>query len=123
MGARRGTKAGGSKRARPAGDGYWLEQVEAWARSGEPATVYAKRAGISVGAFYEAKRRLIARGRWSSSAGASREKRATFARVMAASEPAREAGFRVRLPSGATLEWASAPGVAELATLLGRLCG
>lgn len=123
MGKRRGTKAGGSKRARPAGAGYWLEHVEAWARSGEPATVYAKRAGISVGTFYEAKRRLIARSAWSASGGAARKKRATFARVVARSAPAQEVGLRVRLPSGATLEWATAPGVAELATLLGRLCG
>ncbi len=123
MGKRPEAKAGGSKRARSAGDGYWLEHVEAWARSGAPATAYAKRAGISIGAFYEAKRRLIARGAWSGSAGVAREQRAGFTRVVARAAPAPEVGFRVRLPSGATLEWATAPGVAELGALLGRLCG
>lgn len=123
MGRRREGKSGGTKRASPAGDGYWLEHVEAWAGSGEPATAYAKRAGISVGAFYEAKRRLIARGAWSPSAKAPREERVGFTRVVARAAPAQGVGFRVRLPSGATLEWATAPEAAELGALLGRLCG
>lgn len=123
MEQRRERQAGGSKRARPSGDRYWLEHVKACAQTGEPATVYADRAGISVGTFYEAKRRLIARGTWSPSEGVVTEKRSRFARVVQRPAPVPEVGLRVRLPGGATLEWAAAPGAAELAALLGKLCG
>ena len=48
---RRRSRAGLTER-----DRFWLRHIEASARSRTPATIYAAEHGLSLGAFYEAKR-------------------------------------------------------------------
>ena len=98
-------------------DRFWLRHIEASARSRTPATIYVAEHGLSLGAFYEAKRRLVRRGAVSP---APRRGRVSFAAVEVVPEVrVGEAGpFRLRLASGAVLEWASAPGIEVLGALI-----
>ncbi len=88
---------------------FWLKHLRAVERTGEPLNTYANRLGLSESSLYEAKRRLRACGviapapeRRGSSPG--------FARVAVAdSGGAAPASLRVRLASGALLEWSEAP--------------
>ena len=87
---------------------YWLEHLRAAEGKGEPLKAYAKRLGLSESSLYEAKRGLRACGMI-----APAPKRTTrsprFARV-AVSEPSHPpCSLRVRLASGALLEWSQAP--------------
>jgi len=101
-------------------DRFWLRHIEASARSRTPATIYAAKNGLSLGAFYEAKRRLVRCGAVSP---ARRRERVSFAAVQVAPDVrAAEVGpFRLRLASGAVLEWASAPGIEVLGALIERV--
>lgn len=98
-------------------DRFWLGHLRVIARGSEPASEYAQRKGLSLGALYEAKRRLAKRGAWTRAA-----KSVSFAPVVVRHEPA-SAQFvlRLRLGSGAELEWSSAPEVEWLAALVERL--
>lgn len=102
-------------------DRFWLRHVTACMRSGEPATGYAKRHDLEVGAYYEAKRRLIARGAVPRS-GATPSRRSVFTQVVA-TDPRRDrsGGFRIRLPGGALLEWERVPEAAAIESLIRRL--
>ena len=101
-------------------DRFWLRHIETAARAGTPATEYARQHGLSLGALYEAKRRLVRRGALEPTAV---RERVSFARVQVTpSLPLPSTGpFRVRLVSGAVLEWATAPGVEALAALIERV--
>ncbi len=97
---------------------YWLEHLRAAEGQGEPVKSYAKRLGLSESSLYEAKRRLRACG-----VIAAVAKRTTpspgFARV-AVSDPSRPpCSLRVRLGSGALLEWSQAPQGDALRELIG----
>jgi hypothetical protein len=104
-------------------DRFWLRHVRACTRSGEAATEYTKRHGLAVGAYYEAKRRLIGRGALSR-AGTTSRPPSVFTQVVAA-DPGRDrsGGFRIRLPGGALLEWERVPEAATIESLIGRLEG
>lgn len=101
-------------------DRFWLRHIEASTRSRTPATIYAAEHGLSLGAFYEGKRRLVRRG---AVPCGSRRERVSFAAVQVGpGARVAEAGpFRLRLASGAVLEWASAPGIEILGALIERV--
>ena len=104
----------------------WLKHLRTAERQGEPLKHYAKRLGLSEHSLYEAKRRFRELGviapvaaRRPGSAGSAR-----FARV-AVPEASVASGspLRVRLASGAVLEWSEAPRGEALRELVGVLSG
>jgi len=98
---------------------YWLKHLRAAEDAGEPLKTYAKRLGLSEHSMYEAKRRLRACGLIAPAA----ERKAAplrFARVaMEPSGATRVSTLRVRLASGALLEWSEAPQGDALRELVG----
>ncbi len=98
---------------------YWLKHLRAAERTGEPLKSYAERLGLSEYSMYEAKRRLRVLG---VIAPAAPRKTAAprFTRVTAAPrESASVTSLRVRLSSGAVLEWSEAPQGDALRELVG----
>lgn len=97
---------------------YWLEHRRVAEGRGEPLKAYAKRLGLSESSLYEAKRRLRACG-----VIAPVAKRTTpspgFARVKVRDPGPPPCSFRVRLASGAWLEWSQAPQGDSLRELIG----
>ncbi len=87
---------------------YWLKHLRTAERNGEPLQTYAKRLGLSAHSLYEAKRRLRAYG-LIAPAPARGARRPAFARVAVAEVVRAPASLRVRLASGAVLEWSEAP--------------
>ena len=124
-----GRGGGQAPRARSERQRYWLKHLRTAERQGEPLKHYAKRLGLSEHSLYEAKRRLrelgviapaaARRPGSGSSAGSAR-----FARI-AVPEAAVASGspLRVRLASGAVLEWGEAPRGEALRELVGVLSG
>ena len=102
---------------------FWLSHIRTAERQGEALKHYAARLGLSEHSLYEAKRRLrelgvIAPGA-RRCAGSPR-----FARVSVSDEPvASGSPLRVRLASGAVLEWSEAPHGEALRELVGMLSG
>lgn len=98
---------------------YWLKHLRAAERQGEPLKTYAKRLGLSEHSMYEAKRRLRAYGLIAPAAhrktGPSRFTRVAVGPIHAS--PA--ISLRVRLASGALLEWSEAPQGDALRELIG----
>ncbi len=98
---------------------FWLKHLRAAERKDEALKAYAERLGLSRSSLYEAKRGLRACGviapapqRRASSPG--------FARVAVADAGrAAPASLRVRLASGALLEWSEAPQGDALRELIG----
>jgi hypothetical protein len=101
---------------------YWLKHLRATERSGEPLTAYAKRLGLSAQSMYEAKSRLRAYGLIAPAIAHKTSKTAPSRFTRVSIEP-REAAppksLRVRLASGAVLEWSEAPQGDALRELLG----
>ena len=109
---------------------HWLKHLRTAERQGEPLKHYAKRLGLSEHSLYEAKRRLrelgviapaaARRPGSGSSAGSARFARVAVpeAAVVASGSP-----LRVRLASGAVLEWSEAPRGEALRELVGVLSG
>ncbi len=98
---------------------HWLKHLRAAERTGEPVKTYAERLGLSEHSMYEAKRRLRVLG---VIAPVTRRKApaARFTRVsVARSESVPVASLRVRLSSGAVLEWSEAPQGDALRELVG----
>ena len=98
---------------------YWLTHLRAAERLGEPVKTYAKRLGLSEHSMYEAKRRLRSRG---VIAPAAQHKTSPprFTRVaIERSEVCPVRSLRVRLSSGAVLEWSEAPQGDALRDLIG----
>jgi hypothetical protein len=92
-----------------------LEKLET---EGITAKAYAAREGLPVDALYQAKKRLVARGAWPRPRS---EAEPTFARVKIVAPPAAPPApwaVRLRLPSGAVLEWSAAPEADLLRELL-----
>ena len=105
---------------------FWLKHIRAAESRGEALTHYAERKRLSASSLYEAKRRLRELG--VIGRAATRTKATPrFARVEVVSAPD-SAGvvsspLRVRLGSGAVLEWAEAPRGEALRELVGMLAG
>ncbi len=97
---------------------FWLKHLRAAERKDEPLNAYAQRLGLSESSLYEAKRRLracgvIAPGR------SQRTSSPEFARVEVAGSSRMSTSLRVRLASGALLEWSEAPQGDALRELIG----
>jgi len=100
---------------------YWLKHLRKAEQKGEPVKSYAKRLGLSESSLYEAKRRLRACGVMAP-APQRRVSSAGFARVAVVdSGRAARSSFRVRLASGALLEWREAPEGNALRELIGLI--
>ncbi len=104
---------------------HWLKHIRAAERKDEPLTVYAEQRGLSVSSLYEAKRHLRKAGVIAAASGTKKPKQVapTFIPV-SVQEPAPSAKanvLRVRLSSGAMLEWSEAPQGEALRELLGML--
>ena len=98
---------------------FWLKHLRAAERRGEPLNAYAGRLGLSESSLYEAKRRLRASG-VIAPAAQRRVPSPAFVRVgVANAGPAAPASLRVRLASGALLEWSEAPQGDALRELIG----
>ncbi len=97
---------------------YWLKHLRAAEGEGEPLKAYAKRLGLAKSSLYEAKRNLRACG-----VIAAASKRAPsspgFARVAVSAPSPSPCTLRVRLASGALLEWSEAPQGEALRELIG----
>ncbi len=103
-------------------DRFWLGHLEALAAQGGPATAYAAKHGLSIGALYEAKRRLAAR-RWPALRVTRPKGTPLFARVTLPLSPTpRDSGeLRLRLAGGTVLEWSTPPSIETLVSLLDRI--
>ncbi len=98
---------------------FWLQHLRAAERKSEPLKAYAARLGLSESSLYEAKRHLRACGVMAP-APRRRAPSPGFARVaLADAGRAAPASLRVRLASGALLEWSEAPQGAALRELIG----
>ena len=97
---------------------FWLKHLRTAARKDEPLNAYAARLGLSESSLYEAKRRLRAWG-VIEPAPQRRASSPKFVRVERADTTRTSASLRVRLASGALLEWSEAPQGAGLRELIG----
>ncbi len=100
----------------------WIGHLERIEAEGIAAKDYAVREGLSPQALYQAKKRLVAEGAWPRVA---KKVEPRFARVTLspAATPATLApwALRLRLPSGALLEWGAMPGADLLCAVLDRV--
>lgn len=104
---------------------HWLGHLRAAQRKDEPLTVYAEQRGLSVSSLYEAKRQLRKAGIIAAASGPRTPERvaAKFVSV-SVREPVRSVNgtvLRVRLSSGALLEWNDAPQGEALREIFGML--
>ena len=98
---------------------FWLKHLRAAERRDEPLKSYAERLGLSKSSLYEAKRRLRACG-VIAPAPQRQSPSPSFARVgVADTGRAAFVSLRVRLASGALLEWSEAPQGDALRELIG----
>ncbi len=97
---------------------FWLKHLRSAARKDEPLKVYAKRLGLSESSLYEAKRRLRACG-VIEPAPQRRVSPPKFVRVEIPEAAKTSSLLRVRLASGALLEWSAAPRGEALRELIG----
>jgi len=112
-------------------DRYWLAHQEAAAASGKPAKEYAADQGLSIHAFYQARKRLRALGLLARPGAAAPKKKprrraSSFAKVeVLAPGPTGPVGVvRIRLPNGLVVECAGGeplPSVAELVERLAQI--
>jgi hypothetical protein len=104
---------------------HWLKHIRAAERKDEPLTVYAEQQGLSVSSLYEAKRHLRKAGVIAGADEPTKPKRVTPEFVsVSVRESVRSVNgsvLRVRLSSGAMLEWSDAPQGEALRELVGML--
>ena len=98
---------------------FWLKHLRVAERKDEALKSYAERLGLSKSSLYEAKRRLRACG-VIAPAPQRRAPSPGFARIAVADTGrAASVSLRVRLASGALLEWSEAPQGDALRELIG----
>jgi hypothetical protein len=104
---------------------HWLRHIRAAERKDEPLTVYAEQQGLSVSSLYEAKRHLRETGVIAAASGTKKPKQVVPEFVsVSVREPVHSVNgtvLRVRLSSGALLEWSEAPQGEALRELIGML--
>jgi len=104
---------------------HWLGHLRAAQRKDEPLTVYAEQRGLSVSSLYEAKRQLRKAGIIEGGGGPGTPERVTPRFIpVSVRDPVRSLNgtvLRVRLSSGALLEWSDAPQGEALRELVGML--
>ena len=98
---------------------HWLRHLRAAEAKGEPLKAYAKRLGLSEHSLYEAKRSLRACGLIALAPARRKAASPGFVRVAVADPSRPSTSLRVRLPSGALLEWSEAPQGDALRELIG----
>ena len=97
---------------------FWLKHLRTAERRHEPLNAYAERLGLSESSLYEAKRRLRACG-VIEAAPQQRVSPPEFVRVEISEAAQTSSSLRVRLASGALLEWSAAPRGEALRELIG----
>ena len=107
-------------------DRFWLGHLRAIARSKESATAYTSREGLSVGALWQAERRLEKLSAWTRRGRVRGALRAgpsvSFARVVVPTDVARlPTEVRLRVGSDVELAWSTPPEVEWVALLVERL--
>ncbi len=106
-------------------DRFWLDHEAAIVDSGQTAKTYAAEQGLSVHAFYQARKRLRALGLLAASESRPRKKRKAksrkFSKVELLSPQRTRPDFRLGLPSGLTLEWSGTELPSPVVDLLERL--
>ena len=104
---------------------HWLGHIRAAERKDEPLTVYAEQQGLSVSSLYEAKRHLRETGVIAAASGTKKQKQGVpeFVSVSVREPVPSVSGtaLRIRLSSGAMLEWSDAPQGEALRELVGML--
>jgi hypothetical protein len=100
-------------------DRFWRGHLEAIEREGVAAKAYAKRRRLSIDALYQAKKRLVRMGAWPGGAQRRATARVRFSEVRVT--PPLRAGCRLRLPTGAVLEWEATPDLAVLAAVVAQV--
>jgi len=104
---------------------HWLRHIRAAERKDEPLTVYAEQQGLSVSSLYEAKRHLRETGVIAAASGTKKPKQVVPEFVsVSVREPVHSVNgtvLRVRLSSGALLEWSEVPQGEALRELIGML--
>jgi hypothetical protein len=109
-------------------DRFWLRHLERQRSGSADSKTYAARERLSVQALYQARKHLVARGAWPGSGKRRRGPRPqapqppAFTRVTLGAAPLRTEALpacRLRLASGAVIEWRETPAAAQLAALLG----
>ncbi len=104
-------------------DRFWLDHEAALAKSGRTAKAYAAEHGLSLHAFYQARKRLWALG-WPPAAEQSRKKPSPKAVAFSKVELRGQmppAEFRLSLPNGFVLEWSGAELPPAVVSLVERL--
>ncbi len=108
-------------------DQFWLDHDAAQAASGQSAKEYAAAQGLSLHAFYQARKRLRALGLLAAvpkrSKGVrkrSRSKPVSFSKI-AVTPAVTDPRFRLELPGGMALEWSGGDVPESVAVLLERL--
>jgi hypothetical protein len=105
-------------------DRFWLDHEAALAKSGLTAKAYAAEHGLSMHAFYQARKRLRKMGWLEAPAGSRRTKTppkaVAFSKVDLRGQTA-PAEFRLSLPNGFVLEWSGAELPPAVVSLVERL--
>ncbi len=124
----RPTTAGASERPKSTErDQFWLDHETAQGASGQTAKEYAAAQGLSLQAFYQARKRLRALGLLAA-APARRKPIRTVSPVngvsfskIAVTPVATDSRVRLELPGGMALEWSGGDVPESVAVLLERL--
>ena len=105
-------------------DRFWLDHEATLAKSARTAKAYAAEQGLSLHAFYQARKRLralglLAKGNPKRGASTAKAPRAgvSFSKVELLTPQRSRAEFWLSLPGGAVLEWSGAelpPAVVDL---------
>lgn len=104
-------------------DRFWLDHEKALAASGQTAKAYAAEQGLSLHAFYQARKRLRALG-FLSTSDLRRKPKATasaFTKIERMKPLRAAADFRLGLANGITLEWSGSEWPSPVVELLERL--
>jgi hypothetical protein len=114
-------KAMSARRGLTEREQFWLGHLRKIEAAGIAAKVYAERAGLSVGALYQARVQLGTLHAWP-------ERKATrtppvFMPVRVVDAPMPGPACRLRLANGAVLEWSAVPAPEVLAVVLERMGG
>ena len=107
-------------------DQFWLDHEAAQAASGQTAKEYASTHGLSLHAFYQARKRLrslgllAAPGRRPPARKRPSKETLSFSKITVAPPPS-ASRFRIEVPGGASLEWSGDTVPESVIALLERL--
>ena len=100
---------------------FWLGHLRRIEVQGIETKAYGAQRGLSVHALYQARKQLVALGAWPErKASVQKPSTPVFAPVRIVDVPEEAMACRVRLASGAVVEWSSVPSAEVLAAVLER---